>query len=42
MLCWANENWTSVWDGRDKNILLEQIYSLEDDQNHIKALNILF
>jgi lipopolysaccharide biosynthesis protein len=38
MLCWANENWTRIWDGGSKNILLEQKYSLEDDLNHIRAL----
>lgn len=38
MLCWANENWTRVWDGGEKNVLLEQKYSHEDDLNHIRAL----
>lgn len=38
MLCWANENWTRVWDGGEKDILLEQVYSAEDDLNHIKSL----
>lgn len=37
-LCWANENWTRVWDGGDKNLLLQQHYSLEDDEQHIRAL----
>src|SRR5262249_10072617 len=38
MLCWANENWTRAWDGNDKDILLEQKYSAEDDRKHINAL----
>jgi lipopolysaccharide biosynthesis protein len=38
MLCWANENWTRVWDGSNKHILLEQKYNTEDDLNHIRAL----
>lgn len=37
-LCWANENWTRVWDGGDRDILLEQRYSLQDDLNHIRSL----
>lgn len=38
MLCWANENWTKIWDGSDKEILLEQKYSAEDDRAHIRSL----
>jgi lipopolysaccharide biosynthesis protein len=37
-LCWANENWTRTWDGHDKHVLLEQIYSPADDVAHIQAL----
>jgi Glycosyltransferase WbsX len=38
MLCWANENWTRAWDGRSKSILLEQKYSLADDEIHMDYL----
>lgn len=38
MLCWANENWTRVWDGGHKHVLLEQHYSLEDDRAHMISL----
>lgn len=37
-LCWANENWTRVWDGGERNVLLEQHYSFEDDLAHIRSL----
>lgn len=37
-LCWANENWTRTWDGRDREVLLEQTYSSDDDRNHIRSL----
>lgn len=42
MLCWANENWTRVWDGGEKNVLLKQNYSHEDDLNHIATLLAYF
>jgi len=37
-LCWGNENWTRVWDGQNKGILVEQKYSELDDRRHIKWL----
>lgn len=37
-LCWANENWTRRWDGHDKDILIAQEHSPEDDFNYIKSL----
>jgi lipopolysaccharide biosynthesis protein len=41
-LCWANENWTRVWDGGDKDVLLEQFYNKEDDLRHIRHLLPIF
>jgi lipopolysaccharide biosynthesis protein len=37
-LCWANENWTRVWDGGEKQILMQQHYCIEDDKAHFRAL----
>lgn len=35
-LSWANENWTRRWDGKDKEQLISQEYSLDDDRKHIQ------
>lgn len=33
---WANESWSRRWIGDDKELLIEQVYSEEDDYNHAK------
>ena len=37
-LCWANENWTRRWDGRDQDMLMEQHYSDQDSLDFINDL----
>ena len=41
-LCWANENWTRAWDGRQGEVLIEQHYSEDDHRNHIRWLLDVF
>jgi lipopolysaccharide biosynthesis protein len=38
MFCWANENWSRVWEGKEKDIIIQQDYSDEDDLQHIQYL----
>jgi len=37
-LCWANEPWSRNWDGKSTDLLMPQVYSAEDDHNHIQWL----
>lgn len=39
---WANETWTRRWDGRDKDILLEQTYGEDDARAFARELIPLF
>ena len=35
-LMWANENWTSKWDGSNKQIIQEQTLNADDDEKFMK------
>ena len=37
-LCWANESWYRRWQGSIDEMLLEQVYSEDDDVAHIRWL----
>ena len=41
-LCWANETWSRAWDGKDREILMEQTYSESDDAKHAEFLCGIF
>ncbi|HZL08162.1 MAG TPA: glycoside hydrolase family 99-like domain-containing protein [Candidatus Dormibacteraeota bacterium] len=35
-ICWANENWTKRWDGRDNEVIVAQQYTEKDPLEFIK------
>jgi lipopolysaccharide biosynthesis protein len=37
-LCWANESWSRRWLGEEKEILIRQEYSADDDEAHGRFL----
>lgn len=41
-LCWVNENWTRSWDGKEKDVLVSQQYSPQDDIAFIQNLSSYF
>lgn len=41
-LAWANETWSRRWLGEEKDVLMAQTYSAEDDLRHIRWLITAF
>ena len=41
-LCWANESWSRRWLGEERDVLMEQTYSQEDDLVHADWLGHAF
>lgn len=35
-ICWANENWTKRWDGRDQDVIIGQKYKKDDPLKFIE------
>jgi lipopolysaccharide biosynthesis protein len=42
LLCWANESWTRNWSGHSGEVIVEQRYSSDDDEAHIRWLVEVF
>jgi len=40
-ICWANENWSRRWDGRESDILIGQHYADGDDEAFIRQVEPL-
>jgi hypothetical protein len=41
-LAWANETWSRRWLGDERDLLMQQVYSPEDDLNHARWLTRAF
>ena len=41
-ICWANENWTRIWDGSENEILLNQTHSYENSISFLKDAMFIF
>lgn len=41
-LCWANESWTRGWLGEEREVLISQTYSADDDRTHARWLAKVF
>lgn len=37
-VCWANENWSRNWDGQNRQVLIQQNYSLESNRQFIHEI----
>ena len=38
MLCWANENWSKLWDGGNREVLMRQESRVEDADNFFRDI----
>ena len=41
-LCWANENWSKLWDGGDREVLMKQELKNGDDEKFAKDIICFF